>query len=54
MKQVKFRNGFIYYTKYKSSWATLNVNYPTTTKWSPSVTSTASQILGILSTKDWR
>ena len=24
MKQVKHYNGFIYYTKYKSSWATLN------------------------------
>ena len=26
MKQVKHHNGFIYYTKYKSSWATLNTN----------------------------
>ena len=26
MKQVKHHNGFIYYTEYKSSWATLNSN----------------------------
>ena len=26
MKRVKHHNGFIYHTKYKSSWATLNRN----------------------------
>ena len=26
MKQVKYHNGFIYCTKYKSSWAALNTN----------------------------
>ena len=29
MKQVKHHNSFIYYTKYKSSWATLNANLNT-------------------------
>ena len=26
MKQVKYNNGLIYYTKYKSSWVTSNTN----------------------------
>ena len=62
MKQFKHQNILIYYTKYKSSLAILNTNR---TKRSflkllihqndpPLAAITASQMLGILSTKDWR
>ena len=65
MKQVKQHYDFIYYTKYKSSWITLDTNLKKkkrtkkfsifdSTKWLPLAAVTVSQILGILSTKDWR
>ena len=49
MKKVKNHNGFIYPIKYKSSKATFD-----SSKWTLLAAITASKILGILSTKDWR
>ena len=64
MKQVKHHNGSIYYAIYKSSWAILNTNEMKKLQKKllklfirqngPLASIAASQILGILSQKNWR
>ena len=64
MKQVKHYSDFIYYTKYKSSWATLDINWlrkntktsksSDASKWPLLAAVTTSLVLSILSTKDRR